>query len=40
MKLGTEDRKKLTILGVAGTGGLGAIFYIYPRPRLSSARWV
>jgi hypothetical protein len=29
MKLGTEDRKKLTILGVAGTGGLGAIFYIY-----------
>ncbi len=29
MQLGTEDRKKLTILGVAGVGALAAAAYIY-----------
>ena len=29
MKIGTEDKKKLTILAVAGTGALGCAFYIY-----------
>ena len=29
MKIGTEDKKKLTILAVVGTVGLGCAFYIY-----------
>jgi hypothetical protein len=29
MKIGTEDKKKLTILAVAGTVALGCAFYIY-----------
>ena len=29
MNLGTEDKKKLTILSVAGVGALGAVFYMY-----------
>jgi hypothetical protein len=29
MKIGTEDKKKLTILAVAGTAALGCAFYIY-----------
>jgi hypothetical protein len=29
MKIGTEDKKKLTILAVAGTLALGCAFYIY-----------
>ncbi len=29
MKIGTEDKKKLTILAVVGTGALGCAFYIY-----------
>ena len=29
MKIGTEDKKKLTILAVAGTLALGCVFYIY-----------
>lgn len=29
MKMGAEDKKKLTMLAVAGTGALGAAFYMY-----------
>jgi hypothetical protein len=29
MKVGTEDKKKLTIFAIAGTGGLAAIIYMY-----------
>lgn len=29
MKLGTEDKKKLTLLAIAGTGALAAAFYMY-----------
>jgi hypothetical protein len=29
MKIGTEDKKKMTILGVVGTLGLAGAFYIY-----------
>lgn len=29
MKLGTEDKKRLPILGVAGAGAIGAVIYIF-----------
>ena len=29
MKIGTEDKKKMTILGVVGTLGIAGAFYIY-----------
>jgi hypothetical protein len=29
MKIGTEDKKKMTILGVVGTLGIAGTFYIY-----------
>src|SRR5277367_5803718 len=37
MKLGTEDKKKLTILAVVGTLGLGCAFYIYSQLSVPSA---
>jgi hypothetical protein len=37
MKIGTEDKKKLTIAAVVGTIGLGCIFYIYSELSVPSA---
>jgi hypothetical protein len=37
MKIGTEDKKKLTIFAVVGTVGLGCVFYMYSQLSVPSA---
>jgi hypothetical protein len=37
MKIGTEDKKKLTIFAVVGTVGLGCLFYMYSQLSVPSS---